>query len=628
MLWASIAVSAQISPGALSRVHQTLNGATDCTACHQFSTGQPTFRCIECHAEIGSRVAARKGLHATFDVKPGSSQECISCHSDHNGEDFVPLKFEARTFDHKLAGYALEGKHTGLACSRCHYAERVTPAGRATVKLKNLNQTFLGLSPACASCHQDPHRGRLGAECQQCHNYNDWKTFSVVRLDHSKTRYPLTGMHAQVSCAQCHTPGRDGKPRYTGIPFGHCVDCHSDPHRGNFQQTCESCHSTTGWNRVSGTTLNEGFDHSKTKFPLRGKHAGVDCVQCHAGGDFKKPLVFQKCMDCHKPDPHGGQFSRRAGGAECASCHNVDGFKPSTFGVKEHAATAYPLQGKHASVSCALCHLPKGKATLFKLEFRRCTNCHSDAHAGQFAAAPHSNRCEVCHTLQRFQPSTFGLTRHQDTRFPLTGGHKAIVCGDCHKRSTQFKPPTALYRWRSLSCTNCHADPHQGQFDKLMRNAGINGKPLGCEACHSPQSWKEFSRFDHSRTSFPLVGSHLTTPCSACHKSDAPQSFPAKVNFKMAPSQCEACHADVHGAQFSRAKATPCAECHNTARWIPSLFDHDTRTSFPLQGAHRKAQCQGCHQLRREIAGKVILFYMPTPKECADCHAPGTKRRQ
>ena len=165
--------------------------------------------------------------------------------------------------------------------------------------------------------------------------------------------------------------------------------------------------------------VSERFDHSTTKYPLLGKHATVECSQCHANGDFKKPLVFQKCMDCHQPDPHKGQFAKRAGGGECASCHTVDGFKPSTFTVKDHAATAYPLQGGHAAVLCSGCHTPNGKDTLFKIKFQRCTDCHADKHAGQFAAAPYFNGCERCHNLAGIQTIDIlvGTAQRDQVRF-------------------------------------------------------------------------------------------------------------------------------------------------------------------------------------------------------------------
>lgn len=621
VLGISIPVTAQISPGPLSRAHGSLSGMTDCAACHEISTGKPAFKCLECHTEIASRISARKGLHASFNITPGASLKCATCHSEHNGEDFVLIQWDIKSFDHRETGYALEGKHAGLPCAQCHRPEHVGQSERATIKVENLSQTFLGVSPSCTTCHQDQHKGQLGSNCLQCHNENNWKTIRIGKFDHSKTRYPLTGLHAEVACQPCHLPGKDKQPRYTGLAFGGCADCHSDPHRGGFEPTCQSCHSTAGWKKVSAAALGQDFDHSKTKYPLLGRHAAVDCMQCHVGGDFKKPLAFQKCMDCHRPDPHRGQFAKRIDGGECASCHTVQGFRPARFGLREHAATAYPLEGKHAAVRCAQCHIPKGTDTVFKMRFERCTDCHRDEHAGQFGGAPHFNRCDDCHTVQRLMPSTFSLVRHHETRFPITGSHVAVACGDCHTLAATFKPkPAAVYHWQNLACTTCHTDPHQGQLNALMRPAGEHGTPLGCESCHSTEAWKDFSRFDHSKTSFPLLGAHRTTPCSACHHSPNPKAALTNADFKAAPTKCEACHADVHGMQFAKAGVTPCAGCHDSAKWKPSLFDHDTRTSFALEGAHRNVGCEKCHKLTRTVGRKAVLFYRPTPTECSACH--------
>ena len=622
-------VAAQISPGPLARAHQSLNGTGNCTTCHKLSAGQPTFKCLECHTEIATRIAAHRGLHATYGLEPGSSQGCVRCHSDHNGEDFSIVKWNPSTLDHKQTGYVLEAKHAGLTCNRCHSAEHIAAADRTLIKVKDLNKTFLGIPQTCATCHKDPHQGRLGANCQQCHNFADWKAVTTIKeFDHSKTRYPLTGLHAQVTCQKCHTPGTDGKPRYTGIPFGQCADCHTDIHHGSFQQTCQSCHTTSGWKKISAPALNQNFDHSKTKYPLLGKHAQVECVQCHAGGDFKKAVAFEKCADCHRPDPHGGQFAKRADGGDCASCHTVEGFKPAKFGVKEHAATAYPLQGGHARLECRQCHTPKGKETLYKIKFKLCTDCHSDRHASQFAAAPYLNQCDKCHTLEGYRPSTFSLARHKQTRFLLTGGHVAVACGECHKESTQLgEKPTAVYRWKDLDCTSCHADPHKKQFQERMRQAGLDGKPTGCEACHSTKSWKELSRFDHSKTTFPLVGTHRATACADCHKPPNLETRLTNVDFKAAPTQCEECHQDVHGKQFAQNGNTRCVECHNSTKWKTALFDHDKRTTFSLQGAHQRTRCEQCHKLMRMVDGKQVLFYKPTPKECAACHGPAMKTK-
>ena len=617
----AFSAAAQISPGPLSRAHQSLSGTTNCTTCHRLGAGEASFKCLDCHTEIVTRVVNRKGLHSTYHLTPGSGKECVSCHSEHNGENFPIVKWDPKAFDHKQAGYLLEGKHAGLACAKCHSADKVSASERAAIKIKDLNRTFLGISPVCTTCHQDEHKGRLGTNCLQCHNFEDWKTIKVEQFDHAKTRYPLTGLHVQVACQKCHTPGPDNKPRYVGIPFAQCSDCHTDPHHGSFAQGCQACHNTSGWKKVSPEAVNQRFDHSKTKYPLLGKHTGVDCIQCHGSGDFKKQLAFQQCMDCHKPDPHNGQFAKRPTGAECASCHTVEGWKPSKFTVKDHASSAYPLQGGHARLQCAQCHIPKGKDTLFKIKFQRCTDCHNDQHAGQFAGAPYLNACDRCHNLEGYKPSTFTLARHKETHFVLTDGHVAVPCGDCHKESADFKPkPSAIYHWQNLSCTSCHADPHKDQFKERMLQVRADRGRVGCEACHSTKSWKELSRFDHAKTSFPLLGTHRATACVDCHKPQNMSTRLVDADFKTAPTTCEGCHQDVHGRQFAKGQNTPCADCHNSLKWKPSLFDHDTRTAFSLQGAHRNVRCAECHKLMREAEGKSVLFYKPTPKDCAACH--------
>ncbi len=621
IFFSSVAAHAQISPGPLSRPHQSLNGSTNCATCHKFG-GQAALKCVSCHTEIGARISAHRGLHATYNIPAGSSQECARCHSEHNGEDFPLVKWDTRTFNHKETGYLLEGKHAGLACSKCHISTHISPQERASIKTKDLNRTFLGLTAACLTCHEDQHKGRLGANCQSCHNFQDWKSVNVGQFDHSRTRYPLTGMHAQVQCAKCHTNGADGKPQYAGIPFNQCSDCHKDPHRGSFPQGCQTCHNTSGWKRVSLQSVGLRFDHSKTKFPLEGKHASVACGQCHANADFKKTIPFAKCADCHK-DEHNGQFAKRSDGGECSSCHNVQGWRPSLFTGKEHALTAYPLQGGHARLQCTQCHVPKGKDTLFKIKFERCTDCHTDRHAGQFAAAPYFNACDRCHNVEAYKPSTFSLAKHKETRFVLTGGHLAIPCAECHKESAEFQPkPAVVYHWTNLNCTSCHSDPHKGQFRDRMQMVRADGKAAGCEACHTTKSWKELSGFDHSKTKFPLLGAHRATACVDCHKPPNLETNLLNVDFKAAPTQCEDCHEDIHGKQFAKADVTRCAECHNSMKWKPSLFDHEKRTEFPLRGAHQNVRCAECHKLTKFVGAKTVLFYKPTPKDCATCHGP------
>ncbi len=621
--------TAQISPGALSKPHSFLNGATNCTRCHRVG-GQVTFKCLECHTEIATRIANGRGLHARLAAKDAGSQACNRCHSEHNGEGFAIIRWQPseQQFDHTQTGWPLTGKHAALSCNRCHTPANIVPAEKPLIKVKDLSRTFLGVARECAACHSasDPHHGQLGRDCEKCHNTSDWK--KVPNFDHSRTRFALTGGHVRLACEKCHTPAQPGgAARWTGLVFDRCTACHTDPHHGAFASTCQSCHTTNQWKSVPSTVLAEKFDHARTKYPLLGKHALLQCDQCHAHSDFKKQIAFSRCSDCHRPDPHSGQFAKRADAGECSSCHTVEGFKPAKFGVPEHKATAYPLEGKHAKVACDKCHIPAGKATRYRIKFAQCIDCHRDVHERQFAAAPTLNRCESCHTVQGFRPSTFTLARHQNARFRLAGSHLAVACSDCHKPlEVPGAEKVARYRFEDRSCTACHRDPHRGQFAERMRRVAASGKPAGCEICHSLASWKERSRFDHASTKFALSGAHRAVACADCHRPSNLEINLANVNFSIAPTSCEECHRNPHGGQFAAAGVrTPCTSCHNTIKWKPSLFDHDTRTRFPLQGVHKNVRCGRCHNTFKLVDGNQVLFYKPTPAECAACHGPNVR---
>jgi hypothetical protein len=258
------------------------------------------------------------------------------------------------------------------------------------------------------------------------------------------------------------------------------------------------------------------------------------------------------------------------------------------------------------------------------VKFAACLDCHKDAHDNQFAAAPHQNRCEDCHTVKDFHRSTFTIAKHKDTRFTLTGAHVAVGCAECHKVGLGGRTDKILpFHFEDSTCTACHTDPHKGEFKERMAQKRANGTALGCEACHSTKSWIDIRAFDHSKTKFPLAGGHRGVACAECHKV-LPGAH--EIQFKGTPKNCEACHTDPHGAQFAAKDGiTKCGDCHVDQRWTPSTFDHDKRTQFPLTGAHENVGCPQCHTLQREVQGKPVLFYKPTAKKCADCHGADSK---
>ncbi len=611
----------QISPGPLSKAHSSLSGTSQCNSCHAFGASTPTFKCLDCHKEVAQDLSVKHGYHFEMQMHNPTGKDCVRCHLEHNGETFHLIRWEPslQKFDHKLTGYKLEGKHTTVACEKCHTAAHMLSANRELIKMKDLSKSFFGQSTNCTPCHTDPHKGQLGNECTKCHNVESWK--AAKDFDHSKTKYPLTGLHTKVPCEKCHKPDTSGGPaRYQNMNFDTCSACHIDPHKGEFKKSCETCHTTSSWK-----TLLPGFefDHSKTKYPLVGKHTQVACVACHLNGDFKKQLPFANCSDCHAPDPHKGQFEKREKKGECSECHNVEGWKPSLFGLKEHDSSGYPLKGMHIKVECAKCHIPAGKDTIYKVRFEACLNCHKDPHDNQFAAAPYSNRCETCHTVVDFHRATFTIIKHRATRFPLVGAHVAVPCADCHKQGATGRTDKVLpFHFEDRTCTACHKDPHKGEFNDRMARRRANGTLFGCEACHNAKTWADVNGFDHSKTKFALVGAHRTVACGDCHK--AATNYESR--FKGTSHLCEACHNDAHDSQFvAKDGKTHCGDCHNAQRWVPSTFDHDTRTRFALTGGHTNVLCEKCHTQTKLVADKSIIVYKNTPTKCVGCHGDNPK---
>ena len=379
----TVSASAQISPGPLAKAHRDLNGPQNCIKCHAVSTRSANFRCVECHKEIAAELQSRKGLHATYPQDGGPGAACAKCHSDHNGENFNLVHWNPTqgNFDHTKTGYTLDGKHATLECRTCHTLKHIPVANRPALSTKDLNHTYMGLGTGCLDCHEDKHQGRFGANCTQCHTTSSWKGAKLDErnFDHSKTRFKLTGAHLNVECKKCHTAGQDGQPKYAGIAFDTCAACHTDPHKGEFKQDCGSCHSTATWKKSTFTTT---FDHSKTKYPLLGKHLEVACQECHRPPNMERSMrnvnftgASMKCLDCHE-NPHADQFGAR--GQDCASCHSSNKWKPSLF---DHEKTKFSLKGGHQNVKCGACHTLKrdveGKTVLFyKPTPVACSDCH------------------------------------------------------------------------------------------------------------------------------------------------------------------------------------------------------------------------------------------------------------
>jgi hypothetical protein len=418
---------------------------------------------------------------------------------------------------------------------------------------------------------------------------------------------PLVSSHAQfdndANCARCHE-GDNSTPNHK------CLVCHKDidarlragtGYHARFRGSpCTKCHPDHRGRGANIIPSLEGFDHKQTGWPLQGKHAGVECKNCHVGtrpGGKTRTYLSAKteCSACHA-NIHG--FTRGSL-KQCDKCHNIFGWKSlnanNTF--NHNAETRYALEGGHSKVACEKCHM--GRDRFAPLAHKGCDNCHEDQHKGLFK----SWSCQSCHAVSSFTSISFA---HEVPRFRLEGKHKGVGCQKCHT-STNWAPP-----WKppANTCNSCHRrdDPHKEQFGDQS-----------CSACHSPKGWTKLN-FSHNRQSrFKLVGRHESVACDKCHPNGL---------YKPRPTDCKSCHAqdDPHAGQFGDK---PCENCHTPKDWHKVKFDH-TVTRFSLTGAHAEVDCEKCHaggDLKREIPSSCDGCHVDLhkgqmqPKLCGNCHS-------
>lgn len=549
-LFAPALAQAQISPGKLSRSHAALEGSGHCLDCHERGEGPAAGKCVACHSLLGARLKAGKGLHARPEYA-----DCKTCHVEHQGLDFDLVywgKAGRGAFDHALTGLVLEGKHRTLTCESCHQS-KFHRLGDALASGKASTNTYLGLTPACLSCHPDPHVGTkiAGRECTSCHSQTAWRP--VAQFDHGTTGFLLTGRHASAACETCHDGAPPAPPAgrrvLRSVKGRECVSCHPDTHSGKLGTVCTTCHTTSSWRTEAGKMAGGAkFDHDRTGYPLRGRHVGVSCKDCHLPG---RPLraKHERCTDCHA-DAHYGQFAKRADRGRCESCHDVSGFVPARYALEDHQKTAYPLAGAHLAVPCDACH-------------------------------------------KKLAPQAI----------------RALVPGGPLGSSSS---PTPVFRFAATRCVSCHADPHKGEVDAHVKKGG-------CEACHKVDSWKT-TTFDHGTTKFVLTGGHAKPPCSACHPRVDKGTARERVRFAGLSLACESCHEDPHVGQFKTAAGSvACDRCHTTTDVRATRFDHNRDSAYPLDGAHAKVACAACHPTeKRGLPG--FVRYKPLGKACKDCH--------
>ncbi len=266
---------------------------------------------------------------------------------------------------------------------------------------------------------------------------------------------------------------------------------------GNLE--CSECHTQDGWTiRNDGST--GGFDHSRTGFPLTGRHDQIACVGCHRADK----VLTRQCSGCHV-DTHRGER-----GTACDNCHSARNWQ-DVSAIELHRMTQLPLTGMHVLAPCTSCH-----RRLDEQQFTvpaNCFACHADDYRRQDVHPLHTGNpndptqpplprdCALCHRATGWRPAfppvsfTFRMTssalrsapepkaarpemtlearRQHDLRFLISSGrHRGLDCSDCHPN-----PATP----RRVLCTGCHAHTTT-RLTQTHRRIGAVG--TRCVDCH------------------------------------------------------------------------------------------------------------------------------------------------
>jgi len=440
--------------------------------------------------------------------------DCGICHA---GGDWTSLR-EDFEFDHEAeTGVALEGAHASASCLRCHN-------DRGPV------QTFA--ARGCAGCHENVHRGQLGANCEDCHSQVDWRPNGEIAR-HARTGFPLIGSHAATACWRCHPGAEAGDFARTDTE---CVTCHADDlarttdpdHIANgWVDSCDRCHVPTTWNGA-------GFKH--TTFPLTGRHCQANCSECHSAGFSGTP---NQCVDCHlaeyqsttNPDHTQSNFPM-----SCETCHGTSGWLGASF-----PHLTWPLTGAHKRADCLDCHT----SGVFAGLPNQCEDCHLAEYQTttnpNHTTAGFPTSCDLCHTTRKWQGASFA-----HNSWPLTGRHAQAGCQECHA--------SGVYAGLPNQCEDCHLAEYQSTTNPNHISAGF---PTTCDVCHDTSSWLG-ANFNHS---FPInSGKHKRLDCSDCHMNpNNYMQFSCIDCHEHRKSKMDSEHKGVGGYSWS---SPACLSCH------------------------------------------------------------------
>ena len=353
---------------------------------------------------------------------------------------------------------------TRRACNKCH-----------TKASQRGGPTYLGLSTTCSSCHKDLHTRPLRHDVHRVPRRHGVERAQPRRRSTTTWRTSSSrGAHTTVACAKCHSRS---PPKYAGLKFEACTDCHKDPHAGKLGAELRGLprgHAVEA-RHVQGRE-REAPGHRASRTGTRPSRART----CHDKGNLAAPssgsgvrLVSQ-----------AGRTRRRSA-PRAASCHGIDLVDRPPARRRARRAPEDGSTRSRASTRRSRCaSLPQARAAARAARYRKLAFAPLHrlprGQAQRRVREPStSGECKTCHATSGFRPDALRRRGARVDEVPARRqAHRDAVLG-CHKAP---RPLVDLHVTKQV-CADCHAEPARRPSSRREMAKG------GCAQCHEPAGW-------------------------------------------------------------------------------------------------------------------------------------------
>jgi predicted CXXCH cytochrome family protein len=361
-------------------------------------------------------------------------------------------------------------------CLKCH--SQIEQVHRKIIKGELWEKNPQSI-PACVDCHQ-PHKARkifyeqgiANKDCLTCHsdkNLTSSKDHRSLFVDSQQTTQSI---HAQISCAQCHTDVSVSRVRACET-IKNKVDC----------SICHSQQTELYQQGIHGQLFQEGNPNAPSCIECHGTHATL------SHKNLKSPTYPTNVPTL------------------CARCHRENGKAALLYKGTEHNIKTNYVESIHG----------KGLLKSGLVVTATCTSCHT-AHKQLSASDPESsvNRnniaatCSQCHkgVYEKYINSVHAIGKSKSSKL-------LPACNDCHSAHTIKRTDVSDFKFEIMDkCGKCHKDISETYFQTVHGKAANLGytKSAKCHDCHGSHEIRSVT--DPQST---LSREHIVITCQKCH---------------------------------------------------------------------------------------------------------------